>query len=1136
MLLLCGCRNTSQKSAEENLGLYPKPIIVSLNTSSGYLINTITGDSIKPLLNTLGDTVRTGIPTSLVGKLLDPVKPRVYLAGNPVKTEVPTNEYSIPEKLTIFPVDTLKLKKIELGKGDPSFVLKNSMGIVRTGIPLPIVGRKVRVRESKQVKALPLRLKDNPTTTIQYLDVGQGLNFSYLSAILEDSKGNLWFGMSESGICKYDGKSFTNYSVKEGLPSNIVTSVLEDTKGNIWIGTAVGVTMFDGDSFTHFSEKDGLSTNYINFLMKDRSGNIWFGSSLGISKYTGTTITHYAVKEGLPMNVIHSIIEDRKGNIWIGTYFGAVKFDGNSFTYFTQKDGLANDIVMSILEDRKGNIWFGSDHGGMSVYDGKKITRYTKKDGFSDYGVMAIIEDHIGSLWFGTLLGGAIKFDGERFTHFTEKEGLTNSRIRRIIEDKNGNIWFASDGGGVNKISNKNFNYLIPNELFENSKIRPIIKDKTGNLWMGSERGGLGQYDGKQFNYYTKKQGLTSVRQRSLLSDSKGNIWIGSENGDIIKFDGKRFINYFNEASFSFGNIFSIFEDSRGHIWFGKRNGIIRFDGENFMKYTIEDGLSTNEIFAITEDKHGNIWIGTDGAGLSKFDGKHLINYTEREGLFARSITSIVEDDKGNIWLGTLGSGICKFDGSSFTYYIEPKGQLYNNVWSIQKDTFGQFWFGTDKGLTLLVPDSTNSRRLPNSYHIHRFGLEDGLRALDFNLHSACIDNKNRIWWGTGKGVTSLDLNTRLQFNTPRSPEISYLEFNQKFYDFRNLPDSIQEYISFDSMNSFSQLPEGLTVSNDMNHFTFHFSAIEWTAPEKIKYSYRLIGLEDKWSTPDEESTADYRNLSHGNYEFQVKAIGESQEWTKPFAYQFTIRPAWWQTIWFKIALFLLGALVSFYISQLIVKARLRKQRIQMEKQLAVQLERQRISSEMHDDIGAGLSGIRLMTEIAKAKSKDAQNLSELEKIYNSVGDVSERMREVIWSLNTENDNLENLIDFLRRQSRLVMEHYPGTFHISVPQEIPDTKISGEARRHIYLAVKEALHNIIKHSGADTVDLSISINNKIVISIADNGKGIQLGNKNHTGNGLRNIRMRMEQLKGNFFIDNSKGTKLTLEVPLESNI
>ncbi|MCE2973099.1 MAG: hypothetical protein LW852_06590, partial [Sediminibacterium sp.] len=349
LLLFYGCKNTSEKSVEENLDLYPKPIIVSLNTSSGYLVNTITGDSIKPLINTMGDTVKTGTPISLIGKPLAPFKPRMVTAGNPTKTEVPTNVYPIPKNLTTFLVDTVKFKKIKLGQGDQAFVLKNSMGTQRTGVPIPIKGRKVKCIEPMPVKALAFRSKDDPTATIQYLDVGQGLNFSYISSILQDKRGNLWFGIAESGVCKYDGKNFTNYTTKEGLNNNNVNCLFEDTNENIWIGSEGGVTMFDGKEFTHYTEKEGLSNNSISDINQDRLGSFWFCSPGGISKLSGKQITHYTNKEGLPKGAVFSSIEDRNGNIWIGTYFGAVRFDGYTFTYLNQKDGLASDYVELIL-------------------------------------------------------------------------------------------------------------------------------------------------------------------------------------------------------------------------------------------------------------------------------------------------------------------------------------------------------------------------------------------------------------------------------------------------------------------------------------------------------------------------------------------------------------------------------------------------------------------------------------------------------------------------------------------------------------------------------------------------------------------------------------------------------------------
>jgi signal transduction histidine kinase len=279
---------------------------------------------------------------------------------------------------------------------------------------------------------------------------------------------------------------------------------------------------------------------------------------------------------------------------------------------------------------------------------------------------------------------------------------------------------------------------------------------------------------------------------------------------------------------------------------------------------------------------------------------------------------------------------------------------------------------------------------------------------------------------------------------------------------------------------------------------------------------------------------ADYRNLGHGNYQFQVRAIGQAQVWTAPLTYSFIIRPAWWQTWWFKALIIALALALIFFIARFIYHYQLRKQRVALEKQLAVQFERQRISTEMHDDIGAGLSGIRLLTEMTKAKVKDEQAAEEVEKIYQSVGDISSKMKEVIWSLNTENDSLANLLSYIQQQARTWLEHFPCQLTMELPDAIPAAEINGETRRNIVLMMKEAIHNIIKHSGANKVDIKMSCQDeKLILTVSDNGKGIPGGQSNDSGNGMKNMRQRIEKLNGKLFSKNKEGLTLTFEIPLQ---
>jgi ligand-binding sensor domain-containing protein/signal transduction histidine kinase len=1142
ILFLAGCKGNSDKKAEIIPPLYPEPITVVLNTTAGYAINQLTGDSIKPLRTSSGGIFKTGVPITLFAKAIgkEIIQPKIIEGVRPVQTIIPGNIHPILDKLLVITVDTARLKKVKLGEGDQSFVLRNTYGAVPTGIPIPVTGKKMSFIEPHPVKAAPMRFRDNATTSIQYLDVDQGLGYSYVTAICEDKKGNLWFGIDGVGISKYDGINITTYSVKEGLTHNIVRSIIEDRNNNLWIATNGGVTCFDGENFIQYTEKEGLPANEVLSILEDKKGCLWFCTVAGLTRYDGKSFINYTQKEGLPSNGVYKCIEDRNGKLWIGTYRGAAKFDGNSFTHYTPEDGLAGYIISTLLEDKKGNIWLGSI-GGVSMFDGNKFTRYTTKEGLPGNTIWSMVEDDNGNIWISTSNGGLNKYDGKSFTYYSKQQGLSNSKVRAMTKDRVGNLWLATEGGGVNKISAISFNYEVPEEVVEYNRIRPILKDKNGNLWFGTENANVGKLNtenaggkGRLFTYYNVQDKSFERGQRSLLQDKNGNIWIGTNASGIIKYDGKNFTNYSLGISQGRQSIFDILEDKKGNIWFGQRDGsIVRYDGENFILYSAKDGLPGSIIYSMLEDKKGNIWFCTEGAGVYQYDGTTLINYTEKEGLFAKSVTSVAEDDKGNIWMGTLGAGVCRFDGTGFTYYTVQQGLPDNNVWSVFCDSLKQLWFGTDKGLALCIPKMKKQNDLKTGYAFFSFGSQDGLKAVDFNLHSVCADNDNHIWWGTGKSVVSFDLNKEFHADSLRSLSLNYIEINERFYDFRNIAGRAKSSITFSAVFPFHNYPADLTLAYDQNHLSFHFSAIDWSAPDKIKYSYRLLGSDENWSSPSPDAIAEYRGLRHGKYEFQLKAIGQSRVWTDPVNYSFTIQPPWWLTGWFKWIVASASLIAAFFIIRFIYLYQLRRQKALLEKRLAVQYERQRISTEMHDDIGAGLSGIKLMTEIAKKKSRDEETVSDMEKIYQSVGDISSKMKEVIWSLNTENDSLSSLIGYLQRQARMMMENYPGQFSMTLPDKIPDIKISGDARRHIYLLVKEALHNIIKHSGADNVEITITCDHKLRIVVSDNGKGLGTDENNDDGNGVKNMRQRIQQLNGDFFIKNKEGLTLTFEIPLK---
>ena len=300
---------------------------------------------------------------------------------------------------------------------------------------------------------------------------------------LQDKDGNLWFGTSDNGLYKYDGKSFRQFLVADGLNSNSIHDILEDKDGKIWIGTKDGVCLYDGKTFAKIQIP----------LPKNLPPN---KNSLNQTQ------------------VVHDIMQDKSGKIWFATIDGVYIYDSKSFTLFII-DGAANGFMGSndkaerILEDNAGNIWFGGrTNEGVFRYDGKSVTQFKLPELIQgqngprpkthSWG-WPQLQDKNGNIWFSSW-GGAYRYDGKTFTSFSTKDGLPRE-VTRIVEDKKGNLWFgASDG--LRHYDGKTFTYF--KEGLINPWIWEILEDKTGNLWVGTRETGLYLFDGKTFINYSE--------------------------------------------------------------------------------------------------------------------------------------------------------------------------------------------------------------------------------------------------------------------------------------------------------------------------------------------------------------------------------------------------------------------------------------------------------------------------------------------------------------------------------------------------------------------------------------------------------------------------------------------------------
>jgi len=1102
--------------------------------------------------------------------------PKIVLAGQP--TRIPVGKPNIVYTNTN-----------EFIAGQPTIILAGNPRINTPGQDTFLIPKTVIAIDKPFIGGMPIvekakdaYIKDQNPQNFSTFGKHQGLNYNSIHCQLQDISGNIWFCTYGGGVSRYDGKSFTHFTTKEGLGNDRIWSVLQDKSGNLWFGTdGGGATRYDGKFFTHFTTAEGLSGNSVLSMLQDRNGDIWFATTGGLSKYDGKSFTNYTQEEGLCDNTILSILQDKSGNLWFGSgEHGVSKYDGKSFSNFSESEGLVNNTVFYILQDRDENIWFGTN-GGVSCYNGKSFSNYTDKEGLSDNKIYSIFQDSHGSFWFGTGRGISkltfnVSESNEKlnssnhgvFTHITENEGLCNNLVYSILNDKSGNLWFGTNEG-VSKYGGNLFTHYTRNEGLNNNKVFSILKDKSGNLWFGTFGGGITRYDGKSFSNYTEKEGLANNKVFSMFQDKNGNMWFGTDGGGVSKYDGKTFTNFTQKEGLINNKVFCIAQDKPGNLWFGTYGGgVSKYDGQSFTNYTVKEGLCNNFVLSILQDKNGNLWFGTDGGGVSnlileksdRLDEKEatksqsvpqFINYTTKEGLPNNYVFSLFQDNNENIWFGTGGGGVAKFDGKYFTHYAEEEGLSNNNVLSITQDKNYNIWFGTRFGLSKLKSGALNLNANTTGLPLfNNFEYEDGFLGIGCNRGAICQDQAGTIWVGTndrltayhGDGDIADTISPEIQltgislFNEKIkwSNLISYVPASDGHSQAKDTSIILENGVTvadfnFDATSNWYYIPQNLSLKYDNNFLTFSFIGISQRHNKKMRYQYKLEGLDKSWSALTLSSDASYGNLSSGTYIFKIKAINAEGYWSKEFAYQFTIRPPWWKTGWFRLILvvFILTSLFVFYrwrIASLksqqrylerVVKEKTAKvvnQSIELQginEELRHQKEALEVANATKDrffsiiahDLRSPFSGFLGLTEIM-AEDLASLTLAEIQDLAQGMNKSATNLYHLLenllqWSLMQQaaipfNPKIISLLATLDDSIAMMYESAKRK-NIVLTYDIPDNIEVYADANSLQTIFRNLVSNAIKFTqrgGHVNVLVRIEAGQKVVVAIKDSGIGM----------------------------------------------
>jgi ligand-binding sensor domain-containing protein/signal transduction histidine kinase len=987
-----------------------------------------------------------------------------------------------------------------------------------------------------------------------------GLTQGEIESIYEDSRGFLWVG-SHFGLTRYDGREFRNFYHHVDDPSslgdNIINAIDEDSDGNLWMALYnTGFCKMNplNSRFTNYrSEGPGTLINEkVEALIVDRKNRVWLGTEEGISIFEpgkGSFINIVQFQPGQrPVNVL-CFTEDSVGNIWVGT-----KNDGlwmmplESLKPLLIASFSKVNSVRSIYLRPGGKNWLATENGLYQINIEKlntvSLTRayfFPAEEKLEDLEV-----DVEGNIWIATPNNGLkIYFPKTGFLdvlkeNFSSARGLLSNRLTQIFQDSRGGIWLGGENGlqyfhGPSQKFNIYPGLSNISDQVRGSTLYGIIA--VDNDMIMATSGGILIYNRVTNKFipinYFKGYDPGSIRFRSFNVEGTDCWWVCSDQGifELTRKKGQYFLarpeRLKSMPVFSKQSFRNYVKSGDGtEYWFGLTElGLLYWNPSRetivHMQHAKQDlsSLCNNVVNLVGFDKDStHILVGTDSGfsvlpkGTLKFKNFYPRILPGKPGLNNRYVYDFFDDGK-KFWLATYGGGlnIIEKESGNIVYYTTRDGLCSDGVYTLIPEKDSVLWLGTTNGL---------SRFYIAGKKFENFSVEDGIPADEFNMLSRFVNTEGEIFMGTMNGLISFSPDQISRIMQAPKVYLSRIRLNGQY-----LSDSLISGIN-QNRRLVSRYGEGIYLE---------FSPMVYNGSANTIVRYRINEIDTAWKTGEAGLLIPLIKTEPGDYTFSVQILRTTgNEHSNIWNMQLIVTPPYWKTFSFRLLMFIVAALLSFFFLRSYTRRRLEKQRAIFDQEQAVEKERSRISAELHDDIGGGLTAIRLMSEMLKDSSTEESSRVFVNKISSSSNELVQKMNEIVWAMNINNDNLQSLISYTREFSVSYMDDFNLECKIELPDQIPDLPVIGTKRRDIFLLVKESLNNIVKHAQATEVFISVRIGENLQIEIADNGKGFDPLKIKKISNGLQNMQFRIERLHGRIQFKHHYGTRVIFEMPVKN--
>jgi len=963
------------------------------------------------------------------------------------------------------------------------------------------------------------------------------------------------------------------WQTENGLPDNGVSGVTQTPDGYLWVATKGGLQRFNGKEFetVPLGRYPGLKSRAVRAMCLDRSGKLWVSMERGPVLYLSARDGKISsIESGVPNIQVRRILEDGKGAIWMIAPNNIISISGDRLTTMEWEKGEPEIFDPSAASDGQGNIWLAgrerigmirngrfesrplpggenlllgdSRAGGPWLVAGSRLMKLQAEiSGEPEEvrqlpdGLLAeiLFEDHEGVLWIGTKHSGLWRLA----KGVMEKIPTSDLSIESLCEDREGNLWVGTSGGGLNLVRRRIAEMLTPPVRLPFAAVTSVCQDSDGHLWVVGSNGEVAREKSGSWETMTNFHAQATC----VTAGPGGEVWVGTESQGVWQPQNGVWQRLNKKGDLPSSQVRSVMHGANGDVWITTDRPFRLTRLRDGVFVTLDGPMLLGAIRALAETPDGQVWAGTANGEILRVEGDHMVTVVASNA--ARpllSVRSLLATEDGSLWIAFAGDGIGWLKNGDFRLITTAHGLRDNYISQLVADRHGGMWISANRGLfraelwELLNVAQGKSERL----RCREYGRSEALPSLQpsrNNSPSTCLLDDGRVCFAMTNGLLMVRPENARHNPLPPPVVIEEVDINeqttaryggevfQKNTEEQVLPSSVGKDLAFDVPPTHEQL-------------SFRFAALSYSSPENVQFRYRLEGFENEWNWTQDEVRVKYPRLPAGDYEFQVSASNSDGVWSDPGArVRLRVWPHFWETWWFKIGGGVATVIVTAGVVFLAGRRRYRRKLRELWERQAVEQERARIARDIHDDLGSSLTRISLLSRPGgDFSNEEPPEQEKLGRIFEISQQLMRAMGEVIWAVTPRNDSLDALANYLSDYAREFLALAGIRCRLDVPLELPDRQLSAKVRHSVFLAFKESLNNVIKHSGAHEVRIRFTPRpDGFELWVEDDGRGIP--ESSASGHGLGNMQDRMDEIGGTCEVSQGPegGGRIIFKAPLQ---